>query len=177
MPLDGELLPPIVLSSSSSWTVHYYPEHVGQQLDDALQTHSKAAAPAPPPRAVDNPADTQTACQGANDPQRILPRKRKADETTPWGEWESSGSLAWEGWDEMYNHRKKLRYKLEVALEMYDSLTVESVPFEMYEACSNLERQYRKLHYLDTMDIIIRRCKLGGEEQHIYMSDQQIQKI
>ncbi len=63
MPLDGELLPPIVLSSSSSWTVHYYPEHVGQQLDDALQTHSKAVAPAPPPRAADNLADTQIACE------------------------------------------------------------------------------------------------------------------
>ena len=76
----------------------------------------------------------------------------------------------------MYNHRRKLRYKLEEALEMYDSLTVESVPEEKEEACSNLERQYRKLYYLDAMDIIIRRCKLGGEEQHIYMSDQQIQQ-
>ena len=162
MPLDGELLPPIVLSSSSSWTVHYHPEHVGQQLDDALQTHSKAAAPAPPPRAVENPADTQTACQGANDPQRILPRKRKADETTPWEEWESGGSPAWEGWDEMYNHRKKLRYELKEALAKHDTLTAESARADADAACVNLERQYRKLYYLDAMNIIIRRCKQGG---------------
>ena len=48
----------------------------------------------------------------------------------------------------MYNHRKKLRYKLEVALEMYDSLTAESGPEEKEEACGNLERQPRILPYI-----------------------------
>jgi hypothetical protein len=92
-----------------------------------------------------------------------------------WVDSESGGSPAWYGWDEVSDRRKKLRRAMDVALKRHDALTAESDPVEKHEACSDVERTYKQFHYLDSMDIIIRQGEFDGTEQHIDMTDDQIQ--
>ena len=67
------------------------------------------------------------------------------------------------------------RYELKKALMKHDALTAESARADADEACVNLERHYRRLCFLDKLNIVIKTCCWGGEEQQIHMSDKQIQ--
>ena len=58
----------------------------------------------------------------------------------------------------------------------HDAITAESTRADAGAACVNLERQYRRLYFLEKLNIIIKACKRGGGEQQIYMTDEQIQR-
>ena len=155
-------------------------ERVGQQLDGRLLPQfvlssfpppSETAASAPQPLAVDSTTNPRTARQWASDPQRRRPQKRKPP----------SDRSVWRGRDDdadktINNHRKILRCEWNKALAKHDALTVESARADADAACVNLERQYRRLYFLDKLNIVIKTCKWGGEEQQINMSDEQIQR-
>ena len=72
------------------------------------------------------------------------------------------------------NFRKSLRCVLKCAFEDYDSLTVESPPQDKEAACNNLERQYKKLYYLDKLNVMIVKCKFGGEDTQLWMTKEQV---
>ena len=143
-------------------------EHVGHGShgEDVDPPTYAPAASAPPP-----PPDPQSIHEWANEPHRRRPQKRK-----PPGD-----ATQWRGRDDgaakmINNQRNMLLYELQKALKTHDALTAESAPAEIQMACNNLEKQYRKLYYLEHLNIVIKYSHPTGVELEIVMNKEQIQR-
>ena len=67
------------------------------------------------------------------------------------------------------------RHELKKALWWFGALDVQqSTQADVEQACEHLGNWYRRLHYLDKMNIIIRTDKQSKGEQQIPMTDEQI---
>ena len=72
------------------------------------------------------------------------------------------------------NLRKGFRHQLKLAFNGYDSLTAESTPAATEAACSRLRDQFKRLYYLDVLDIMIVKDKQSGEDTIFRMTTSQV---
>ena len=66
------------------------------------------------------------------------------------------------------------KYQLQLAFDEYDSLTAASTPAATEDACSRLRDTFKKLYYLDVLDMITVKDKQSGEDSITPMTVSQV---
>ena len=72
------------------------------------------------------------------------------------------------------NFRKMLRRQLQLAFDEYDSLTVASTLAETEYAVDHLRDTFKRLYFLDHLDMIIVKDKQSGEDVFTQMNISQV---
>ena len=100
------------------------------------------------------------------------PKRRRGQAPKPKGDTRPWQPRTRENVKNVGNVRRGLRHQLALAIWWVDS----QQPGDEEEASINLEKQYRKMYYLDELDVIIEDGKGGGPETHNVMTAAQVQR-
>ena len=147
----------------------------------------KPAATVPPPGLAPIPEERDQACAREREhklsicsvsarawanapPNRRAQKPKPVGDSTPW----RKRSIYTD--KNVNNIRKMLRHQLGLAFDEYDSLTVASTPEDTEYAVDHLRDTFKRLYFLDHLDMIIVKDKESGEDSFHEMTPSQVKR-